>query len=103
MSFQDPTDIDDDQSELTTAVSGDTPTLPSDESPTVQALFQAKEDREYDRVYESIPLKHRIKVGPIRFVRYDPYRAKKSKRSAWYWQNGQAEELIRVTKGKSTY
>jgi hypothetical protein len=76
--------------------SGDTPTLPSDESPTIQALFQTPNDTAYKLVLARIPTYHRIKLKGVHYVKYNSYRSKKSKRSAWYWHQDQAEELIRV-------
>lgn len=95
-------DLDDDQSDLTTAVSGDTPTLPGEESPTIQGLLTAKDDASYDLLCAQIPSANRVKIRSVTYVKYDPYRIKKSKRSAWYWGD-QGEELIRVTKGKHSY
>lgn len=95
-------DLDDDQSDLTTAVSGDTPTLPGEESPTIQGLLTAKDDASYDPLCAQISSANRVKIRSVTYVKYDPYRIKKSKRSAWYWGD-QGEELIRVTKGKHSY
>ena len=36
------------QSELTSLYSGETPTLPADEAPTIKALFNTVNDSEYD-------------------------------------------------------
>jgi hypothetical protein len=93
----------DTQSELTTLESGDTPTLPSDESPTIQALFQAHNDTAYKLALARIPTYHRIKLKGVHYVKYNPYRSKKSKRSAWYWHKDQAEELIRTSTGRYTH
>jgi hypothetical protein len=101
MSSVDNADIDT-QPELTTLESGDTPTLPSDESPTIQALFQAHNDTAYKLALARIPTYHRIKLKRVHYVKYNPYRSKKSKRSAWYWHKDQAEELIRKPTGRYT-
>jgi hypothetical protein len=87
-------------SNLTTFGSGNKPTLPSDESPTIQALTAAKDEAAYDLIYASIPREHRVKIYDVHYVKYEPYRSKRSKRNAWYWNPTQAQELIRVTKGK---
>lgn len=101
MTSLDPIDIDNssETSSLSTLISGNTPTLLADEEPTIQALLAAKDDAVYDAVHASVPGDYRIKIRGVHYVRYDPYRPKKSKRSAWYWKEDQAEELIRVTKG----
>jgi hypothetical protein len=93
----DPDDNDDAQSELTSLHSGETPTLPSDELPTIKALDQAATNTEYELCVARIPRDHKIKVGSVLYVRYDPYRPRNSKRTAWYWDQGQ--ELIRTKKG----
>ena len=94
-------DINDDDSILTPLESGDTPTLPADEEPTIQALTEAKDEATYNHVLATIPREHKIKVKGIQYIRYEPYRKKKSKKTAWYWNPDQAEELIRVTPGIS--
>jgi hypothetical protein len=90
----------DNGSELTTLVSGDTPTLPGQEQPSIRALFEAHDDAAYDLAVAQIPRDHRVQVKGIWYVRYEPYRHRRSRRSAWYWAKEQAEELIRTTKGK---
>jgi hypothetical protein len=96
-----PIDLDDasDTSSLTTAISGETPTLPSAENPSVRALLEAKTDRAFDEALSRIPRENRIKIRDVLYVKYAPYRSKKSTRQAWYWDKSLAEELIRVTKG----
>jgi hypothetical protein len=90
----------DNNSELTTLVSGDTPTLPGQEQPSIRALFEAHDDAAYDLAVVQIPRDHRVQVKGIWYVRYEPYRQRRSRRSAWYWAKEQAEELIRTSKGK---
>jgi hypothetical protein len=90
----------DNNSELTTLVSGDTPTLPGQEQPSIRALFEAHDDAAYDLAVAQIPRDHRVQVKGIWYVRYEPYRHRRSRRSAWYWAKEQAEELIRTSKGK---
>jgi hypothetical protein len=95
-------DLDDDD-ELTSLYSGETPTLPSDEAPTIRALAQAATEAEYQLCVGKIPKEHKIKIGGILFIKYEPYRPRNSKRTAWYWKQGeepQGEELIRTTKGQ---
>jgi hypothetical protein len=87
---------------LTTLESGETPTLDDGESPTIKALLAAKaarDDAEFNLVVARMPSDHRIKVNGIHYVLYDPYRPRKSKRRAWYFQSDQAQELICTTKG----
>jgi hypothetical protein len=102
MAFIDLMDVDNasDDSNLTTLESGDIPTLPCDEAPPIQALYAAIDDARYDLAHASIPRDNRVKIKGIHFVKYDPYRSKRSRRSVWYWDKKQAEELIRVTKGQ---
>lgn len=90
----------DDGLELTTLCSGDTPTLPGQEQPSIRALFEAHDDAAYNLAVAQIPRDHRIQVRGIWYVRYEPYRHRRSRRSAWYWDKEQAEELIRTSKGK---
>lgn len=102
MTSLDPIDVDNssESSTLTTLESGDTPTLFADELPTIQALLSTKDDAAYEHLCASIPRAHRVKIKGIHYIRYDPYRSKKSKRNAWYWQKDQAEELIQISKGR---
>lgn len=90
-------DADDTQSELTSLHSGETPTLPGDEAPTIKALADAATEAEYQLCVDKIPRNHKTKIGGILYVQYEPYRPRKSKRTAWYWEQG--EELIRTNKG----
>lgn len=89
----------DSQSELTTLESEDTPTVLNDESPTIQALLTACDDAAYSLIVARIPREHRLKLHGIHYIRYEPYRSKKSKRSAWYWHPTQGEELIQTSQG----
>ena len=87
---------------LTTAISGDTPTLASDEAPTIRALLGAKTDAEYDHLIATIPREHKKTIDRVLYILYEPYRSKKSIRTAWYWadeEGTQGIELIRITKG----
>ena len=93
--------------DLTTIADSDiTPTAPSFgahqelEESTIQALYDAATDAAYDLAVARIPSDNRIKVKGINYVKYDPYRSKRSKRSAWYWAPSQSLELIRTTKGR---
>jgi hypothetical protein len=87
------------QSELTSLYSGETPTLPSNKAPTIKALLRAADDSEYNLCVARIPRDHKIRISRVWYIRYDPYRPKRSVRKAWYWGQDQSEELIRVTKG----
>ena len=89
----------DDDDDLTSVHTGDTPTLPSDEGPTIKALDDAATEAEYQLCLGKIPREHKIKIGAILYVKYEPYRPRKSKRTAWYYRDGQGEELIRTNKG----
>ena len=62
----------DTQLELTTLESGDAPTLPSDESPTIQALFQAHNETTYKLALARIPTYHRIKLKGIHLCQIQP-------------------------------
>ncbi|KJZ79535.1 hypothetical protein HIM_01004 [Hirsutella minnesotensis 3608] len=55
----------DNSSELTTLVSGDTPTLPGQEQPSIRALFEAQDDAAYDLAVAQIPRDHRVRVKGI--------------------------------------
>ncbi len=91
-------------SHLTTLESGDTPTLNNDgESPTIHALNIAASDAAYDLVIGRIPQEHRLKILGIHYVDYDPYYPKRSKRTAWYFGQAQAQELICTSKGNFYY
>ncbi|KAG4427482.1 hypothetical protein IFR05_017035 [Cadophora sp. M221] len=67
-------DINDDDSDLTTLNSGDTPTNPwSNDTPQIQAFQRALGDKiQYQQVLDSIPQDHQIKVKSIRFITYEP-------------------------------
>jgi hypothetical protein len=94
-------DVDND-SELTPLYSADTPPLEDGEHPPIRALAvaqQAHDDAEFDLVVARMPSDHRLRVNGINYVKYDPYRPRKSRRTVWYWLPDQATELIRTTKG----
>jgi hypothetical protein len=95
----------DEESELTSVISGETPTLDDGgEAPSIKALMRAQkahDDAEFDLIVERILSDHRLKIGHTHFVLYEPYRPKRSKRDAWYWHPDQAKELIWTTKGNS--
>lgn len=92
--------IDDDTastlSELTTAVSGET-LAPSDDAPSIRAIKEAADDTAFEYAVAQLPQEHRIKIGRYRYILYNSYRPKKSKKKAWYWSHG--IELIGTTKG----
>ena len=90
---------DDAQSELTSAHSSETPTLPSDEAPTIKALETAATDAEYNLLIAQILREHKIKINGITYIKYALYRHRKSKRKVWYWDAKQAEEVIYTKKG----
>jgi len=71
---------DDAQSELTSAHSSETPTLPSDEAPTIKALETAATDAEYNLLIAQILREHKIKINGITYIKYTLYRHRKSKR-----------------------
>ena len=72
---------DDAQSELTSLYSGETPTLPADEAPTIKALLNAVNDSEYDLYIAQILRDHKLRINSVTYVKYDLYRLRKSKRS----------------------
>jgi len=55
----------DNQSELTTLYSSDTPTLPGQEQPLIRALFEAYDNATYDLAVAQIPRDDRIQVRGI--------------------------------------
>jgi hypothetical protein len=96
-----PIDVDND-SELTLLHTGDTLTLDDGEHPLIKALTAAQEahdDAEFNLIVARMPLDYRLMINGIYYVKYDPYRPKKSVRTAWYWLPSQATELIRTSKG----
>jgi hypothetical protein len=99
-------DNESDSDHLTTLESGDTPTLDDSEAPSIKALNEAQaahDDAAFNLVVARMPSDHRIKIGYTHYVRYNPYRSRKSKRKAWYWNADQAEELIITSKGCFSY
>ena len=86
-------------SALTTVISGETPTDLFNEAPTLRALNDAKDDAAYEVLVASIPSRNKCQYGRINYVKVEPYRTKKSKKTAWYWNPALAEELIRTSKG----
>ena len=100
MSFTTSNGDSDNDSELTTLHSGETTTLPGDEAPTIQALFNAADDAAYTLAVAKIPTDHRVRYHGVHYVLYEPYRSTRSKRGAWYWNNDQAVEMIRTSKSK---
>jgi hypothetical protein len=85
--------------QLTTLKSGDTPTLDDSVSPTIKALDAARkaaDDAAFNLVVARMPSDHRIKVRGIHYVLYNPYRPRKSKRSAWYWAPVQGQEEVEI-------
>lgn len=94
-------EFDDGISDLTTAVSGETPTLPSDEPPSIRAIneaIKAADEVAFDLAVARIPQEHKVKIGQFWYIKYDFYRHKKSKKNAWYWE-GQGIEVICISKG----
>ena len=77
-------------SALTTVISGETPT---------DLFNDAKDDAAYEVLVASIPSRNKCQCGRINYVKVEPYRTKKSKKTAWYWNPALAEELIRTSKG----
>ena len=77
-------DADNAQSELTSLHSGETLTLPSDEAPTIRALETAATDAEYNLLVAQIPREYKIRIRSTTFIKYNPYRPRKSRRKVWY-------------------
>jgi hypothetical protein len=75
---------DDTQSELTSLHSGETPTLPSEEAPTIKALENTATDAEYKLLIAQIPREYKIRISGTTFIQYNPYRPRRSKRTSWY-------------------
>ena len=61
----------DNGSELTILNSCDTPTLPSQEQPSVRALFEAHDDAACDLAVAQIPRDQRVQIKGIWYVRYE--------------------------------
>ena len=79
-----------------------TPTLLGTEAPHIQALIDAVNDAQHQLAYDRLPSSHRVRIKGINYVRYNPYRSSKSKRTVWYWDPSQAEELFRASKGMAS-
>lgn len=94
-------DINDNDSDLTTLNTGDTPTDPwSNDTPQIQAFHRALGNKiQYQQILDAIPGEHKVKVKTIRFIKYSPYRTPREIKDAWYWGPEQASELFRVTEG----
>ncbi|KJZ68600.1 hypothetical protein HIM_12009 [Hirsutella minnesotensis 3608] len=98
----------DNSSELTTLVSGDTPTLPGQEQPSIRALFEAQDDAAYDLAVAQIPRDHRVRVKGIWYVRYEPYRFDDSgkelrNRKIWKYANSQNKPTHLLVHGISKH
>lgn len=83
---------------LTTAISGQTPTDPFGEEPTLQALIKAKNNAEFNLLIATIPREHKIIIRNQVFVRTEAYKVRKSRKTAWYWVD-HGEELIGAFRG----
>lgn len=98
-----PIPIEDDQeSTLTSLVSGETPTLDDGIAPSMEELERAQkahDDAAFKLVINRIPQDHKCKIGHTLYFKYDPYRPKRSHHNVWYWAPDQAEELVTITKG----
>jgi len=101
MSKSQPIDVDEaSESDLTT-LSDQTPTNPGDAPPELAALVQAVDDAAFDLAYSQLPRQLRVKINGIDYVKFNSIRSSKSTKRAWYWGPDQAEELLRVTPGKT--
>lgn len=93
----------DNESDLTTLHSGETPTLtpePGTQRATLASLNEAVDDATYDALYATIPREHKVKIGSIWYIKYEFYRSGTDKRRSWYMMPAQCTELIQSTKGK---
>jgi hypothetical protein len=74
--------IDDDQeSILTSLISGETPTLDDGIAPSMKELERAQkahDDAAFDLVIDCIPQEYKVKIGYTQYFKYDPYRPKRS-------------------------
>ena len=91
-------DLSSETSSLTTALSGQTPTDPFGDDPTIQALLQAASNADYELVVATIPLHHKLTIKRIQYILFEPYSTRRSKKVAWYWVD-HGVELIRATLG----
>jgi hypothetical protein len=88
-------DSDNNSSRLTTARSGNTPTLPSDETPGLQKLWEkAADDAAYMALIASIPRENKYHIQGATYIKVAPYRVGQPKKTAWYMKEDQCEELI---------
>jgi hypothetical protein len=67
-------DTDNAQSELTSAHSGETLTLPGDKAPTIKALDLAATDAAYDLLVAQIPREHKVRIRGVTYIKYALYR-----------------------------
>ena len=77
-------DLSSETSSLTTALSGQTPTDPFGDDPTIQALLQAASNADYELVVATIPLHHKLTIKRIQYILFEPYSTRRSKKVAWY-------------------
>lgn len=93
--------IDDEFSEnesFITAVSGQIPTDPFGDNPTLQALEKAQTNAEYAALVARIARANRLTIKRVEYIRTEQYAIRKSKKAAWYWVD-HGVELIRATPG----
>ena len=92
---------DDDSNSLTTAISGQTPTDPFGDNPTLRSLLStAASNADYALVVATIPRANKLTIKRIEYVLYEPYNIRRSKKVAWYWID-HGVELLRTTAGIS--
>jgi hypothetical protein len=89
-------------SKLTSLYTGNTPMLDDSKHPLIKALEAAQRAHDnitFNLVVSQMPSDHCMKHNGINYVMYNPYRPKKSKRTAWYWRPEQSTKLINISKG----
>ena len=74
-------DFNTNDNDLTSLHSSETPTLPSDKAPIIKALADATTKAEYQLCVGKILRNHKVKIGSILYVQYEPYRPRNSKRT----------------------
>lgn len=104
MGTQDPIDVDMLTESGLSSLSDLTPTNPFAEPLELGDLIgavHAANDSAYELAYQRLPATARVTINGIKYARFEPLRGPKAKKRAWYWDEGQAEELLRFTKGMS--
>jgi hypothetical protein len=65
---------------------------------TIQTLEGAVDDASYNLLYARVPSEYKVLVDGIYFIKFDPYRTKRSKNTAWYTRPRHCLELVQASK-----